>query len=295
MPRQDLIAIRRGTAAQWTSANPTLSSGEQGFETDTNKLKIGDGSTAWNSLDYLISDTSNEIEVNQTAHGFSVGEGIKHNGTIYVKAIADSVANADVTWIVSEVADADNVKLKPSGLLAGSYTSGASYYLSPTTAGLIVTPAPTLTAGQVLQFVGTGTPDGLLINIDVGIEIVEEAPEPITLGFALSDELSDLTITVGALTFRMPCAMTLTEVRASCNTAPTGAKITVDIKENGTSILSTKLTIDATQTTSTTASVPVVISDSNLTDDSIITANIDGVGSTVAGTGLKLWLIGTKA
>jgi hypothetical protein len=46
------IQIRRGTAAQWTSTNPTLASGEQGFETDTGKFKIGNGSTAWNSLAY---------------------------------------------------------------------------------------------------------------------------------------------------------------------------------------------------------------------------------------------------
>lgn len=47
------IQLRRGTAAQWTSANPTLASGEVGFETDTNKEKIGDGTTAWNSLPYF--------------------------------------------------------------------------------------------------------------------------------------------------------------------------------------------------------------------------------------------------
>ena len=46
------LQIRRDTAANWTSANPTLSAGEFGFETDTYKLKIGDGSTAWNSLNY---------------------------------------------------------------------------------------------------------------------------------------------------------------------------------------------------------------------------------------------------
>jgi hypothetical protein len=46
------IQLRRGTAAQWTSTNPTLASGEQGFETDTGKFKIGNGSTAWNSLAY---------------------------------------------------------------------------------------------------------------------------------------------------------------------------------------------------------------------------------------------------
>lgn len=44
---------RRGTAAQWTSANPTLAAGEIGFETDTRKFKMGNGSAAWTSLDYV--------------------------------------------------------------------------------------------------------------------------------------------------------------------------------------------------------------------------------------------------
>ena len=46
------IQIRRDTASNWTSSNPTLSQGEQGYETDTGKLKIGNGSTAWTSLGY---------------------------------------------------------------------------------------------------------------------------------------------------------------------------------------------------------------------------------------------------
>jgi hypothetical protein len=46
------IQVRRGTAAQWTSTNPTLAAGEWGYETDTNKVKIGDGTTAWTSLSY---------------------------------------------------------------------------------------------------------------------------------------------------------------------------------------------------------------------------------------------------
>lgn len=46
------IQFRNDTAANWTSANPTLLAGEQGYETDTGRLKIGNGSTAWNSLSY---------------------------------------------------------------------------------------------------------------------------------------------------------------------------------------------------------------------------------------------------
>lgn len=47
------IKHRRDTAANWTSANPTLQAGEFGYESDTNKLKIGDGATAWTSLAYF--------------------------------------------------------------------------------------------------------------------------------------------------------------------------------------------------------------------------------------------------
>ena len=50
MPVQ--IQFRRDTAAAWTAANPTLAAGELGLETDTSFYKIGNGSTAWNSLAY---------------------------------------------------------------------------------------------------------------------------------------------------------------------------------------------------------------------------------------------------
>jgi len=48
----DQIQLRRDTAANWTSANPTLASGEFGLETDTDQFKVGDGTTAWTSLGY---------------------------------------------------------------------------------------------------------------------------------------------------------------------------------------------------------------------------------------------------
>lgn len=47
------INLRAGTAAAWTTANPTLHAGEPGYETDTGKLKIGNGATAWNGLAYV--------------------------------------------------------------------------------------------------------------------------------------------------------------------------------------------------------------------------------------------------
>jgi hypothetical protein len=49
---------RRGTAAQWTSANPILAAGEIGFETDTGKFKVGNGSSTWSSLKYFTDAES---------------------------------------------------------------------------------------------------------------------------------------------------------------------------------------------------------------------------------------------
>jgi len=117
---------------------------------------------------------------------------------------------------------------------------------------------------------------------------------PFVYSAAVSDETTSLTAGTAKLTFRMPCAMTVTSVRASVGTAPTGSTLIVDINENGTSILSTKLSIDATEKTSTTAAVPAVISDSALADDSEITIDIDQIGSTIPGAGLKVTLIGTR-
>lgn len=108
------------------------------------------------------------------------------------------------------------------------------------------------------------------------------------------DETTDLTTGTNKYIFRMPVAFTLTEVRASVATAPTGAELIVDINESGTTILSTKLSIDASEKTSTTAATPAVISDAVLADDAEITIDIDQIGSGQAGKGLKVYLIGAK-
>lgn len=112
--------------------------------------------------------------------------------------------------------------------------------------------------------------------------------------YALSDETTALTTGTAKLTVRAPYAFTLSEVRISVGTAPTGSVLTVDINEGGTTILSTKLTIDATEKTSTTAATAAVISDSSIADDAELTFDIDTVGSTVAGAGLKVYLIGNQ-
>lgn len=121
------------------------------------------------------------------------------------------------------------------------------------------------------------------------------AAENVELVVACSNETSNLTTGTAKVTFRAPYAFTLTNVRASVNTAPTGSTFIVDINENGTSVLSTKLSIDASEKTSTTAATAAVISDSAIADDAEITIDIDQIGSTISGKGLKVVLIGTRA
>lgn len=88
MPVVTQFQFRRGTAAQWTSANPTLAAGEPGLETDTGKFKVGNGSTAWNSLAYVGAGTVTSVVAGT---GLSGGT-ITSSGTISLSTPV-SVAN----------------------------------------------------------------------------------------------------------------------------------------------------------------------------------------------------------
>ena len=124
--------------------------------------------------------------------------------------------------------------------------------------------------------------------------MVHNSPEVIQV--AVTDESTALTTGSAKLKFRMPFKMELTEVRASLNGAgSTSGTTTIDINESAVSILSTKLTIDYGEQTSTTAATPAVISDSTLADDAEITIDIDAVTGGADETGLKVTLIGRRA
>lgn len=106
---------------------------------------------------------------------------------------------------------------------------------------------------------------------------------PVEFFLACSDLTTALTTGTTKAYFRAPYAFTVTEVRASLLTAQSAGSIfTVDINEAGTTILSTKLTIDNTELTSTTAATPPVISDTAIADDAAISVDIDQIGTSGA-------------
>ena len=180
--------------------------------------------------------------------------------------------------------------------------AGASVTIDTTAADLLSFSSGTLSADDLgsdkIYFWDDSAAKATGLTVGTGLSItgttLNASALPIEIGLACSDETTALTTGTAKVTFRMPCAMTLTAVRATLTTAPVGSTLIVDINEGGTSILSTKLSIDASEKTSTTAATSAVISDSSLADDAEITIDIDQVGSTTAGAGLKIWLIGTR-
>ena len=87
-----VLQLRRDTAANWTSNNPTLAVGEVGVETDTSKLKVGDGSTVWTSLDYIDSaidhDALTNFVANEHIDWTAATQKLTTSGTIWADASA---------------------------------------------------------------------------------------------------------------------------------------------------------------------------------------------------------------
>ena len=113
---------RRGTASQWTSANPVLNAAEMGWESDTNKFKIGDGTNHWADLDYFV-DTNSTIN---PAFGTSiVFEGTTANDFETTLAITDPTEDRTITFpnVSGTVITTGNLSdITDIGVFSGSIT-----------------------------------------------------------------------------------------------------------------------------------------------------------------------------
>ena len=130
---------RRGTAAQWVSTNsgngPILNAGEIGYETDTNKFKIGDGTNHWINLDYFI-DASSTVN---PAFGSSITfEGATANDFETTVAITDPTADRtitlpDATGTVVLADGSGNVTVSGNLTVSGTTTTINSTTINATT------------------------------------------------------------------------------------------------------------------------------------------------------------------
>jgi hypothetical protein len=124
-----------------------------------------------------------------------------------------------------------------------------------------------------------------------------------TIIASCSDELTPITLGGPKTTFRCPYPLDMTNgfVRASLTTAPTGASMIVDVHMNGTTMFSTPISIDAGSRTSvgstpqSVISIPLVGGLPIIPDDAEFLVYVNQVGSTFAGSGLKVAVTGEKA
>jgi hypothetical protein len=191
MPAETLIQIRRGTSAEWVSANSTLSAGEWGHETNTGRYKIGDGITSWNSLDY--SAVTPDSFVQGTGIGLTQGT----NGstlTIAVTGIPSSLVTdfeSAVSGIVTSISVSPEEIMDIVGTgLVGASGIGIDYQDST---DQIVVNVTGIESSQINDF--NTSVSGLLPSVTGGSGIsVNFASNTYTI------ELSDPTISISDIT-----------------------------------------------------------------------------------------------
>jgi len=151
----DIIQIRRDTASAWTSANPTLASGELGLETDTGKLKVGDASTAWTSLAYYTLATAGYAPTSGNLSQFAATTSAQLAGVL-----------SDETGTGAAVFATSPTLVTPA---LGTPASGVATNLTGTAANLTVGNATTLATARTIHGVSF---DGSA-NIDLSEEIAD--------------------------------------------------------------------------------------------------------------------------
>ena len=153
------IQLRRDTAADWASNNPTLSEGEFGWESDTNRFKIGDGSAAWNSLAYADTlKTLGDLAVN----GSTISA--PSNGDLTLTTSGSGKVNISNAYTLPSSDGSANQVLQTNGsgvlsfgtVSVGDFSFVGSTIISPSNADITLSPGGTgnVVAGA-LTFNGT--------------------------------------------------------------------------------------------------------------------------------------------
>jgi len=239
----------------------------------TNVIQFNDASQNIGAPSNAILDinATDEIELNATL--VDINANVEISGTTAQVGVATftardihsggiTIANAGQ---IGSVGDADAIAIASNGVVTFSQ--------------IPVMPANSIDSDEYID----GSIDKEHLSAGAKTEVI---------AIACGDETTATEAATAVVTFHMPYAFTLTGVKAGVTTAPVGSVLTVDINEAGTTILSTKITIDASEKTSGTAATAAVISDTALADNALMTIDVDGVGSGTAGAGLKVYLIG---
>jgi Major tropism determinant N-terminal domain len=142
MAAQTRIQFRRGTASEWTSINPILYAGEMGYETDTKKIKVGDGTTFWSSLAYatIKPDDLNELVDDRINDLLIAGSNIQKTYNDGSNTLTLAVTGVSLVGHSHSSSDITNFNSSVSGLLpVKSIIAGSNINVTPTgDAGFII-------------------------------------------------------------------------------------------------------------------------------------------------------------
>ncbi len=225
----------------------------------------------------------------------------RDNAQTVINKLIDAPANT-----ITNIGKAETIATFVHTDQINNYNAGdkQSFVHDATNAGLRIVPFSGTPSsqedGDIWYDLGINQLLGRVNGVDVNLGQVAP-PQDSSFVIVASDESTDLDILNNPkVKFRMTLPFTLNTgvglalgVRASVSTAPTGtADIIVDIKQTGVSILSTPLHIDPGDTTSVGSATPAVISTSALSDNAEIEVELNQVGDTTPGKGLKVYLIG---
>lgn len=199
MPVNTLLQMRRGSAATWTSTNPTLSAGEWGYETDTGRAKVGDGSTVWTSLKYakLRYDdliTGSGVSITELTDGNSQVTGLSFSADLVAgDNIALTESNGTITISGQAgltLSEGTGVNIVVDGIdheINVTYTN--TEFLDAVDARVT---AASISASEVMDIVGTGIIAGTGIVVSYDTDAFDGQVTIDTSGLAYTDHNHNL-------------------------------------------------------------------------------------------------------
>jgi hypothetical protein len=261
---------RRGTASQWTSANPVLNAGEMGWESDTNKFKIGDGTNHWNDLDYFadINSTVNP------AFGSSITfEGATADSYETVLQVTDPTADRTITLPdatgtvqlrVTDISDTEIGYLNGVTSAIQTQMDAKAPLNSPTFTGTVTLPANTISQSMMADdSVGTNEIGGLSVTTgkiaDLAVTEGKIADGAVTSTKIANDTIVNADINSAAAIAQSKIADLTTDLAAKAPLA--GPALTGDATAVNLTI-SGNLTVNGT--TTNINSTNLVIEDKNI-------------------------------
>jgi hypothetical protein len=312
-------AWQQGTGDDWVRAqmDDSALSGSSFVEYLQSLLPVGASSATISAFGATLVDDANAAAARTTLGAadattvFNLGSDVSGNwARLNAIDTVQATQNTDIATNVSAIAlNTAKVSYPDAALVAGHTTDIGT---NTTDIGTNTTKLAGIEAGaDVTDSVNVASSGAFMASgvSAFGVTLVDDADAatalttlgaldktliPSEIMTAASDETTAIVTATGVMQFRMPYAMTGTSVRVSLGSACATGTFTVDVNVGGVTVLSTKVTVDATEKTSTTAAVPAVLSVTAWADDAIVTIDVDNQGDGTA-TGLKVTMIGTRS